>query len=209
MTAWGYARVSTDGQDETLQVNALADAGVEHDHLVVEHASGARTDRPKLAEVLAKVQTGDTLIVWKLDRLGRSLSHLVQAMDELRVRGVQFRSLTEGMDTTTAAGRLLFQLVAAMAEFERELTRERTRAGLEAARRSGKQLGRKTTVDPDQVAWILAMHEAGVSQTSIAKSTHLSRSQVGRVVRGEIASLADAPKVSDDVLKLYSKEGRQ
>ena len=96
-----------------------------------------------------------------------------------------------------------------MAEFERELIRERTRAGLDAARRSGKQLGRKTTVDPDQVAWIHAMHQAGVSQASIARSTGLSRSQVGRVVRGEIASLADAPRTNEDVLRLYDNSGQK
>lgn len=204
MTAWGYARVSTPEQDEAPQVAALLAAGVAEDRIVIEHASGARADRPQLVALLARVQPGDVLTVWKLDRLGRSLSHLVQTVDDLGRRGVEFRSLTEGMDTTTATGRLTFQIVGAMAEFERELTRERTRSGLEAARASGKTLGRRTVVDPVQVGLIHEMHRSGATQTTIARSTKLSRATVGRVLRGEIASLAPYSPGSDtDHLPLY------
>lgn len=189
MTIWGYARVSTDDQDATPQVDALRRAGVDPMNLVVEQASGARQDRPGLARMLAQLDPGDVLVVWKLDRLGRSLSHLVQVVDELRRRGVEFRSLTESLDTTSPSGRLLFHVIASVAEFERDLGRERTQAALAAARRSGRALGRPSRVTERQYRLIHQMARAGETHGAIAATTGLSRAVVGRVVRGEIASL--------------------
>ena len=209
MNVWGYARVSTTDQDPGLQLDALQRAGVDQAHLITDHASGARTDRPGLTHLLAQLQAGDVLIVWKLDRLGRSLRHLVDIIDDLGSRGVEFRSLTEAMDTTTPTGRLVFSIAGAFAAFERDLITERTRAGLQRARASGKQLGRPSRVKPRQLARILELHALGVPQTVIAEETGLSRQVVGRVVRGEIASLGPtdqrrpAPERAKDVLTAY------
>lgn len=208
MTTWGYARVSTLDQDLTPQIEALRAAGVRDEHLVVDHASGARQDRPGLTRLTEQLEAGDVLTVWKLDRLGRSLSHLVATIDEFGRRGVQFRSLTEALDTTTPAGRLLFHVVAACAEFERELTVERTRAALATARASGKPLGRPSRVTKHQWRLIQHMRAAGYPQADIAKSTGLSRSAVGRVLRDEISSLARYTMGERDAhLPLYQGAG--
>lgn len=210
MTLWGYARVSTVDQDVAAQVDALRQAGVQPEHVVTDTASGARTSRPGLDDLWPRMRSGDVLVVWKLDRLGRSLSHLVHAVEDLGERGIGFRSLTENLDTTTAAGRLLFHIIGAMAEFERELTRERTRAALASARASGKPLGRPSAVKPRQLQIIAEMHGAGQTQAAIAESTGLSLSVVGRVIRGEIASLPTLAEVSanhdGDSLTLYPKK---
>lgn len=118
VTVWGYARVSTVDQDPAPQFAALRQAGVEEANIVVDHASGTREDRPGLVRLLGEMASGDVLTVWKLDRLGRSVSHLVNVVDDLGRRGIEFRSLTEALDTTTPAGRLLFNVVAAVAQFE-------------------------------------------------------------------------------------------
>jgi len=133
----GYARVSTTVQDPALQHDALSAAGCWRTW--TDTASGAKTDRPQLVEVMTSLRPGDTLVVWRLDRLGRSLLHLVETVTQLEERGVGFRSLQEAIDTTTAGGRLVFHLFASLAHFERELIRERTMAGLDAARRRGRQ----------------------------------------------------------------------
>lgn len=202
MTTWGYARISTGGQDADLQRRALLAAGVEPAHLVEDVASGTRTERPGLDRLFGELREGDELVVWRLDRLGRSLSHLVELLDALGRRGVGFRSLTEALDTTTATGRLMAHIVASFAEFERELIVERTRAGLEAARASGKTLGRAPAASRAQATAVLAMSDAGVSQTRIAASVGLSRAVVGRIVRGEIEALRDVPRTMDG-LDLY------
>lgn len=139
---FGYARVSTDEQNPALQFDALKRAGC--GRIFTEYASGARTNRPALEEVLRLLRSGDTLVTWKLDRLGRSLSHLISLVAELDSRGVAFRSLSEAIDTGTASGRLLFHVMGALAEFERALISERTRAGMAAARARGVVLGRPT-----------------------------------------------------------------
>lgn len=190
VAVWGYARVSTVDQDPALQFDALRRSGVEEVRIVTDHASGTREDRPGLVQLLSQLQTGDVLVVWKLDRLGRSLSHLVSVVEDLGRRGVEFRSLTEALDTTTPAGRLLFHVVAAVAQFEREMTAERTRAALAAARAKGGPLGRPSRVNEHQWRMVHRMHEAGETQHVIAATTGLSRAVVGRVLRGEIASLA-------------------
>lgn len=198
MSLWGYARVSTADQDPALQLDALAAAGVDADHLVTDHASGTRASRPGLDDLMERLVAGDTLVVWKLDRLGRSLGNLVATLNELGERGVGFRSLTEaGMDTTTSQGRLLFGIMGSLAQFERDLIVERTRAGLEAARRQGRRGGRPTSVSPDQAEMVLFLLSQGASQREAARRTGLSASAVNRLVHGKIttARLPDHPSL--------------
>lgn len=136
----GYARVSTDEQDTRLQIDALKRAGCEK--IYEERASGSRTDRLELNKALAHGRKGDVVVVWKLDRLGRSLPHLIDTVHDLEERKVGFRSLTDNIDTTTASGRMFFHMMGALAQFERDLIRERTNAGLKAARERGNVGGR-------------------------------------------------------------------
>jgi DNA invertase Pin-like site-specific DNA recombinase len=145
----GYARVSTLDQDPALQRDALAAAGCAK--LFEDRASGARADRPGLTQALAFLREGDVLVVWKLDRLGRSLPHLIETVAALAARGIGFRSLTEAIDTTTAGGRLVFHLFAALGQFERDLIRERTHAGLVAAAARGRKGGRRPVVNGDRL----------------------------------------------------------
>lgn len=149
MALIGYARVSTPDQKLSLQNDALERAGC--DRIFDDHASGARADRPGLAEAFAYLRDGDTLVVWKLDRLGRSMSHLIDKISELAARGIGFRSLTENIDTTTPGGMLVFNIFGSLAQFERDLIRERTQAGLRAARERGKKGGRRPVVTPDKL----------------------------------------------------------
>src|ERR671912_1632199 len=136
---FGYARVSTTDQHPQLQVDALKSAGCYR--VFVETASGARADRPTLEQLLDQLRPGDTLVVWKLDRLGRSLRHLVDTVTGLADRGIGFRSLQEAIDTTTPGGKLVFHVFAALAEFERDLIRERTTAGLAGPPAPGRHRG--------------------------------------------------------------------
>src|SRR5450432_3153556 len=139
----GYARVSTDDQDLTLQIDSLTELGINRDDIFTEKISGAKTDRPGLDACLAKLQQGDTLVVWRLDRLGRSMHHLVKLIEELRNRGIGFRSVSDGLiDTTSPSGELIFHIFSALAQFERRLIQERTKAGLAAARARGRKGGR-------------------------------------------------------------------
>lgn len=205
MTVWGYARVSTSDQDAGLQFDALRRAGVEDGRIVTDHASGTREERPGLTRLLGDLEEGDVLTVWKLDRLGRSVSHLVSVVDELGRRGVEFRSLTEALDTTTPGGRLLFHVMAAVAQFERELVVERTRAALAVAKAQNRQLGRPSNVNEHQFRLIHQMAGAGMTHAVIAASTGLSRAVVGRVLRGEIASLGRFSRDTDGALPLYEE----
>ena len=141
MTIIGYGRVSTADQDTALQIDALRAAGCSR--IFEEHASGADTERPVLRGGLAFLRKGDVLVIWKLDRLGRSLGHLIKIADDLSARGVGLKSLTDPIDTTTPAGRLIFQIFGALGEFERSLIRERVMAGLDAARARGRVGGRR------------------------------------------------------------------
>jgi DNA invertase Pin-like site-specific DNA recombinase len=151
----GYARVSTIDQNLTLQRDALTGAGC--GKIFVEQMSGAVTDRPELMAALGFMRSGDTLVVWKLDRLARSMKQLIETIDELRSRGIGFRSLTEALDTTTPQGRLVFHMFGALAEFERGLIRERTQAGLAAARRVGRTGGRPPKLMDDDLEAARAM----------------------------------------------------
>ncbi len=149
MAAVGYARVSTADQDPALQLDPLAAAGCTK--VFEDRASGARADRPGLRAALDYAREGDVLVTWKLDRLGRSLPHLIETVAGLERRGVGFRSLTEAIDTTTPGGRLVFHLFAALGQFERDLIRERTRAGLAAAAARGRRGGRQPVVTADKL----------------------------------------------------------
>jgi DNA invertase Pin-like site-specific DNA recombinase len=145
----GYARVSTYEQTLALQQDALQKAGCSK--LFTDTASGAKTERKGLEEALNYVRKGDTLVVWRLDRLGRSLPHLIATMTNLEERGIGFKSLTENIDTTTSGGKLIFHIFGALAEFERNLIRERTQAGLAAARERGRIGGRPKALTPRQI----------------------------------------------------------
>jgi len=147
----GYARVSTDEQTVDLQIDALKQAGCER-IFQDSGVSGWRAQRPALDEALSLLQTGDTLVTWRLDRLGRSLSQLICLVGRLEEDGIAFRSLCEAIDTATAAGRLLFHVMGALAEFERALISERTKAGIAAARTRGAAIGRPTKLSPAQIA---------------------------------------------------------
>lgn len=149
MALIGYARVSTADQDTALQTDALRTAGCER--IFEDTVSGAKADRPGLAEALAYLREGDVLAVWRLDRLGRSLPHLIETIAALDARGVGFRSLTEAIDTTTSGGRLIFHVFGALGQFERDLIRERTKAGLVAAAARGRKGGRKPVVTNDKL----------------------------------------------------------
>lgn len=149
MALIGYARVSTAEQDTALQTDALNKAGC--DRIFEDTISGAKADRPGLAAALAYLRDGDVLVVWRLDRLGRSLPHLIETAGALEARGIGFRSLTEAIDTTTPGGRLIFHVFGALGQFERDLIRERTKAGLTAAAARGRKGGRKPVVTNDKL----------------------------------------------------------
>lgn len=156
----GYVRVSDHDQTEALQVDALQEAGcgvIYGDHGI----SGSIAKRKGLDDVLSSLQSSDTLVVWKLDRLGRSTIHLLQLLDELRQRGVDFQAITQGIDTTTSIGRMLYGQLAVFAEFEREQIRERTKAGMEAARKRGKHIGRPRKLMDKQVTQAKRQIETG------------------------------------------------
>jgi len=155
----GYARVSTTDQNLDLQTDALQAAGCER--LYTDTVSGAKVDRPGLIAALNTCRPGDTLVVWKLDRLGRSLQHLVETVRDLITRGVGFKSVQEQIDTTTAGGKLIFHIFASLAEFERDLIRERTNAGLSAARARGRKGGRPKGVDTKKQKAALALKKEG------------------------------------------------
>jgi DNA invertase Pin-like site-specific DNA recombinase len=173
----GYRRVSSDSDRQTtdLQRDALLTAGIDERHLFEDRASGAKDDRPGLTSVLAFVRPGDVLVVWKLDRLGRSLSHLLTIINSLRERKVSFRSLTEGMDTTTASGELLFHMFGALAQYERALTRERVVAGLAAAKRRGRLGGRPLAIAGEKLETVIAALEGGMSKAAVCRNFGVKR----------------------------------
>ena len=150
MSFVGYARISTTAEDPAIQLGALNQIGCER--IFTDTASGARSDRPELGKALNYLSGGDVLVVWRLDRLGRSLPHLVQIMADLDDRRIGFRSLTEGLDTTSAAGRFVTGVFMSLAAFQRDLIRERTMAGLAAARARGRRGGRKPTLNDEELA---------------------------------------------------------
>jgi len=174
----GYMRVSSadDRQSVDLQRDALLAAGVDGRHLHQDKVSGARDDRPGLKACLDDLQQGDVLVVWKLDRLGRSLPHLLTIVTDLKKRGVAFRSLTEQMDTTTPHGELLFGIFGSLAQYERALTQERVVAGLAAAKRRGRKGGRPPALDAERVEQIVSALDGGASKASVCRSFKVPRS---------------------------------
>ena len=179
MALVGYARVSTQDQNADLQEDALSEAGCVK--VFTDKASGAQADRPQLDAALSYLRDGDVLVVWRLDRLGRSLKHLITVVSDLEDRGVGFRSLTESMDTTTPAGKLIFHVFAALAEFERNLIRERTKSGLDAARARGRKGGRKPSLSPKKIEVARKMYADGDSTVAeIARVLGVSRATIYR-----------------------------
>lgn len=182
----GYARVSTDDQNLDLQRAALEQTGCD---AICEDVgiSGAARERPGLTDALDRLQEGDVLTVWKLDRLGRSVPHLVALLDDLGKRGIGFRSLTEAIDTTTAGGRLLFNMMAALAEFERETISERTRAGLNAARRRGRKLGPPVKLTPERLAHARDLLDDGTrTRREVAALLDVNESTLRRRMKAEL-----------------------
>ncbi|WP_374962226.1 recombinase family protein [Spongiibacter tropicus] len=170
----GYARVSTADQQTDLQLDALNRAGCEK--VYQENVSSVSKARPQLEECIRSLRSGDTLVVWRLDRLGRSLKDLVTIIGELEDRGIGFQSLTESIDTTTAGGRLIFHIFGSLAEFERNLIRERTVAGLAAARARGRKGGRKPKMTPQDIRKAAAMLlDPTMTKTEVAKHFRVSR----------------------------------
>ena len=194
MTAYGYVRVSTVDQNPGLQFDALRALGIDDDHMFIDHISGSTKNRPALDRLMATLVEGDEVVVWKLDRLGRSTQHLIESIELFKTRGVAFRSVTDPVDTTTPAGNLVFQIFAALAEFERALIVERTQAGLEAARANGRHGGRKSNISPEAAAHIRKLRDDNWTVRQIAKVVRVSPSAVSRLLRGEIEPNPDLGK---------------
>lgn len=190
----GYARVSKmDQQDTAAQVAALTAAGCAR--VYEEKASGGRWDRPELQRLLDQLREGDTLVVWKLDRLSRSLSDLLRILEKIDAAGASFRSLTEAIDTAGPAGRMMMQMLGSFAEFERAMVAERTRAGLKVARAQGRTGGRRPKLMPDQKSEILGMLDQGRSPADLARLFRVHRATIGRIAAE--ARAAASPDQSD------------
>lgn len=180
MSNTGYARVSTDDQDPAAQIDALRAAGC--DPIFVEHASGATMQRPEWQACNRGLGRGDTLTIVRIDRLGRSLADLMSTLDDLAARGVHFRSLEERIDTSTALGRMFYQLAGAFAEYERTLIRERTCAGIDAARAAGRRIGRPPALTNEQRDFARRLRAQGEGVATIARILAVSPSTVRRTV---------------------------
>lgn len=176
----GYCRVSTDDQETALQVDALNRAGCQRIY-TDEGRTGRNMARPALRQLLEEIREGDTLTVWKLDRLGRSVVDLMQLLNRLREQGVAFVSLTEGIDTNTTGGRMFYGMLAVFAQFETETISERTRAGQAAAKRRGARIGRPPALTPYQEAEARRMYESGTTMRDIARHFNVDYSAVRRL----------------------------
>lgn len=180
----GYARVSTQDQTLDLQTDALKQAGCEK--IFTDMTSGAKADRPGLQAAVDQLRAGDTLVVWRLDRLGRTLKHLIAAVTDLSDKGIGFKSLQENMDTTTSGGKLIFHIFGALAEFEREVIKERTVAGLQAARARGRRGGRPKiqTLDPKKIALARKLYaERSMPVQEICDTLHIGKATLYRYVQ--------------------------
>jgi DNA invertase Pin-like site-specific DNA recombinase len=180
----GYARVSTQEQTLNLQRDALEKAGCTK--IFTDTASGAKSERKGLDEALSYVRKGDTLVVWRLDRLGRSLPHLITTMTDLEEQGIGFKSLTENIDTTTSGGKLIFHIFGALAEFERNLIRERTQAGLTAARARGKKGGRPKALTQRQLGIARELYEKRHPIAEICRTLKISKATLYRSIKTAI-----------------------
>ena len=182
----GYARVSTDDQDLSLQIDALTKQGIPPSSIFMDKISGAKTERPGLTKCLNALRSGDILVVWRLDRLGRSMRHLITLVEDLRNKGIGFRSINEGaIDTTCASGELIFNIFSALAQFERRLIQERTKAGLAAARARGRNGGRpKITTQETIVVLAKKLHaDKSLEIDDICRTLRISRSTFYRYLR--------------------------
>lgn len=179
----GYVRVSDDEQDEALQVDALKAAGC--NPIYTDHGiSGAQTKREELDNALAELKAGDTFTVWKFDRLGRSTIHLLMLFDEFRQKDIHFVSLTQGIDTNTVEGRIFFGVLALFAEYERELIRQRTKAGMQAAKLRGKHVGRPRKITPELIADVRSLKQrCALPHTEICTSLDISSRTLSRALR--------------------------
>ncbi len=201
----GYARVSTEEQNLDLQIDALRGAGC--DSIFADQGiSGAKINRPGLAEALHTLKAGDTLIVWKLDRLGRSLRDLISVMSDLDRSSIRFVSLTESIDTQTSTGRFTFHMIAALAEFERSLISERTRAGLESARRRGSRLGRPKILHNNEIQHahelLMAHTESFVARNLQVHSRTLSRSLKTTGTQGQEVKISEGHRLNEHVVPM-------
>ena len=184
---YGYARVSTDDQNPAMQLAALRKAGCNPRNIFTDEITGAILKRPALARCLKTLKHGDTLIVWKLDRLGRSVRDLIHLLDGFKEQGIKFRSLTEAIDTDTPTGRAMWQMIGVLAELERSLIGERTRAGAKAARKRGVKFGRKPTVTPDRLDHARKLIRDGKTPTEAAQILRIGRSTLYRALQDEAA----------------------
>jgi DNA invertase Pin-like site-specific DNA recombinase len=177
----GYCRVSTDDQNPDLQLAALKEAGCTK--IFTDKATGAHVKRPQLTKCLASLDAGDVLVVWKLDRLGRSLRDLIALLDDLKARAIAFRSLTEAIDSTTPTGRAMWQMIGILAELERSLLLERTKAGRAAAVARGVKMGRKPLLSAPQVAHARKLLEQGERTVYVAQLLNVSRRTLERALK--------------------------
>ena len=184
---FGYARVSTQDQNLDLQIDALNKYGVER--IFKEKMTGTKKERPQLDEMLKYVRSGDTIVVWKLDRIGRSMRHLMELVDHFKDNGINFVSLHESIDTSTPTGKLMFNIMASLAEFERDMIAERTRSGLESARARGRKGGRPSK-SADKVKMALKMYDSkeyGIPE--ITEATGVSKTSLYRYIKERVQKL--------------------
>ncbi len=185
----GYARVSGQSQDHALQIDALTAAGCER--IFVETASGLKTDRPELRQLLDHARPGDVIVVYSLSRLARSVRHLIDVAEDLRAREIGLKSITEGFDTTSPAGRFMFNVLGALGQMEVELLRERTHAGLRAARARGRVGGRPKALDPVKLTVVRTLlSEGSLTVAEIAEHVQVAPSTIYRAVKGGRSALA-------------------
>lgn len=185
----GYARVSTADQTLALQRDALEKAGCER--IFTDTASGAKAERIGLADAVAYAREGDVLVVWRLDRLGRSLKHLIETITSLNEQGIGFKSITESIDTTTSGGKLIFHIFGALAEFERDIIRERTQAGLTAARARGRKGGRPRVLTPKKAQMAQALYNDKTNTINdICRTLNISRATLYRYLSSQKTPLS-------------------
>lgn len=182
----GYARVSTDDQNTENQIDALVKAGCKRENIYQDVASGGVYDQPQLHRALEHLRRGDLLVVWKFDRLSRSLGDLIRIIERVEKSGADFKSLTESIDTSTPAGRVMFHMLGAFAEFERAMVKERTHLGLKRAKANGKRLGPPVRLSPARQTAIISQIKSGKTQSLVAYEQGVSKATISRLVAREL-----------------------